>query len=377
MILPEKGYKRIAIIAMYAIFAIIISVIFIKYLLKCLLPFIVAFFLSHMTRKSVLWLGNNIHFKRSFSVFIITSSLLSAVYLTAYFFISIIISELSGIGTLLNEENITALFSKPANIIITFIQKVFPKLSGEISKLVFDIASDIESLLTSVLEIILPIMGEVAVNILSALPKIFLFTGVLIIATFYFSCDYEKITEFIKLQLPVKTKVIIIELKKQFFTTVLHIIKAYTLLVGLTFIQLLTGFLIAGIDYPLILALFISLIDVLPVLGTGTVLIPWSIILFLSGNSKTGLCILILYVIITITRQIAEPKILSNSVGLHPLVTLMSMYFGLNLIGVKGLFLFPFAMIIIKNLNEKGFIRLYKNPSSEKITNINQRRKNL
>ena len=164
------------------------------------------------------------------------------------------------------------------------------------------------------------------------------------------------------MQLSEKQAIFIRELKTQFFSTVVSIIKAYAILMGFTFIQLLTGFIVAGIDYPVLLALFISLIDILPVLGTGTVLIPWCIILFLSGNVKTGLCILILYVIITLTRQIAEPKVLGNSVGLHPLVTLISMYFGLKLIGVKGLFLFPLTMIIIKNLNDKGFIRLYINP---------------
>ena len=362
MILPEKGYKRIAVIVLYAFITFVISAVFIKYLLSCFLPFIIAFIFAQATRKTVLFLGNKLHFKRTFSVFIITVIFFSTIFLSAYFLISTAVSELSGHGTLLSNENITALFSKPANVIITFIHKNFPQLSYEVSGIISDIASDIDSMITTVLEAILPHIGEALVNVFSALPKIFLFTGVMIIAIFYFSCDYEKIISFIKLQLSEKQAIFIRELKTQFFSTVVSIIKAYAILMGFTFIQLLTGFIVAGIDYPLLLALFISLIDILPVLGTGTVLIPWCIILFLSGNVKTGLCILILYVIITLTRQIAEPKVLGNSVGLHPLVTLVSMYFGLKLIGIKGLFLFPLTMIIIKNLNDKGFIRLYINP---------------
>ena len=82
-----------------------------------------------------------------------------------------------------------------------------------------------------------------------------------------------------------------------------------------------------------------------------------------------------IYVIITVVRQIAEPKILGDCVGLHPIVTLMAMYFGIKLLGVYGLVLFPFAVIIVKNLNEKKSICLYKNPVSTQNENKKLMRK--
>lgn len=362
MILPEKGYKRIAIITFYVFLAVIITTIFLKYLLGCFLPFLIAFLFAHATRKITLKFCRKIHVKRNFSVFTVTILLLSAIFLLFYQLISITLKEVSSLVAQINNNDVTAIFSDTARIITSFIKKLFPSFSIETTEAIEALASNIDKLLLKALEALIPYFG----SIIGILPDIFLFIGVVIIAAFYFGCDYEKIASFIKLQFSQRKIIFIKELKSQLISTITKIVKAYTLLSALTFLQLLTGFIIAGIDYPLLLALLISIIDILPVLGTGTILIPWCAVLFLSGNIKTGLCILILYVIITITRQIAEPKILGNSVGLHPLVTLMAMYFGIKLIGIKGLFIFPFAMIIVKNLNEKGVIHLYRNPNNNK-----------
>lgn len=358
MLLPEKGYKRIIVIAFYAFLIIITTFIFLKYLLGCLLPFIIAFLFAHLTRKAILLFCKKIHVTRNFSVFTITVLFLSVIIFLICCLLSATINEISSLLERINNNDIIDVFADTSNVIISFIRGIFPSLSLETAEAIRSIASNIDKLLLSALEAFLPYIGSV----IGMFPGIFLFLGVMIIAIFYFGCDYEKITSFIKLQINSKKLAFIRELKTQLISTVAKVFKAYALLSALTFIQLLTGFIIAGIDYPLLLAFIISIIDILPVLGAGIVLIPWCIVLFISGNIKSGLCILILYVIIAITRQIAEPKILGNSVGLHPLVTLMSMYFGIKLIGVKGVFLFPFAMIIIKNLNEKGVIHLYKNP---------------
>ena len=86
-----------------------------------------------------------------------------------------------------------------------------------------------------------------------------------------------------------------------------------------------------------------------------------------------GLCLAALYGIITVIRQIAEPKILGSSVGMHPLATLLAMYIGLKLCGIGGLFLFPIGAVILKNLNESGFIRLYKMPETDSSESIKRK----
>ena len=367
MMHKENSFKKVGTITFYAFLAVVLSYVFIKYILVCILPFLLAFTIAHSTRRIVLFLGSKFRFKRSFSVFVITTAILAVFSSLIYLLLSKIISELSGLTKYISEDGISEFFTDTAKTASTFISGYFPKFARFFYEALKEIAGNIDRFFNTALETLLPFMGKSIMALIKAFPSFLLFTFVTLIAMFYFGNDYEKIISVVKLQLSEKQLKFICQLKNEFFSTLLKILRAYTVLLSLTFLQLLTGFIISGIRYPVILAVFISLIDILPVLGTGTILVPWCIILFLSGNVKTGLCILILYVIITVTRQIAEPKILGSSVGLHPLVTLMAMYFGLKLIGIKGLFIFPIVLIILKNLNEKGFIRLYKNPEKSNL----------
>ena len=98
----------------------------------------------------------------------------------------------------------------------------------------------------------------------------------------------------------------------------------------------------------------------MPILGTGAVLIPWSIINLILGNTKLGIGMLILYIVITAVRQTIEPKIVGQQIGLHPIITLVLMYVGAQLIGVLGLLLLPVIATIIKTLNDEGTIHLFK-----------------
>ncbi|HEX3026964.1 MAG TPA: AI-2E family transporter, partial [Clostridia bacterium] len=105
---------------------------------------------------------------------------------------------------------------------------------------------------------------------------------------------------------------------------------------------------------------FIALVDILPVLGTGTVMIPWAIIEMITGDVTMGLSIGVLYGVITLIRNIIEPKLVGYHIGLHPLVTLMAMFIGLSVMGVPGMFLFPITLIILKHMQDTGKIRIWK-----------------
>ena len=107
------------------------------------------------------------------------------------------------------------------------------------------------------------------------------------------------------------------------------------------------------IEYAFILAAAVAVIDLLPVLGTGTVLVPWSIILLAAGDTFKGIGILLLYLITVVVRNVAEPKVIGGQMGINPLFTLLAMFAGLKLFGFWGLFMFPIALIVI--------IKYYKN----------------
>lgn len=115
----------------------------------------------------------------------------------------------------------------------------------------------------------------------------------------------------------------------------------------ITFIELSISFLILRINHPFLIGFIISLIDILPVLGTGAVLIPWAIISILTQNISLGISLAIIYIIITVIRNFLEPKIISGNVGINPLFTLAAMFLGIKFFGITGLFILPITLIVI------------------------------
>ena len=116
--------------------------------------------------------------------------------------------------------------------------------------------------------------------------------------------------------------------------TIAKFIKAYSAIISITFLELSIGFWILGIPNPFLFGAMIAFIDILPILGTGAVLLPWSVIALVLGNTKIGIGMFILYIIITAVRQTIEPKIVGQQIGLHPIITLILMYVGAQLMGV-------------------------------------------
>ena len=129
----------------------------------------------------------------------------------------------------------------------------------------------------------------------------------------------------------------------------------------ITFLEVFIGLTVLGVRYAFLIALLTAVVDLMPVLGTGTVMIPWGIIDLIAGNYFMGIGLLVLYAIITVIRQILEPKIVGKYVGLYPLLALVSMYVGLKLFGLIGLFGLPLSIVIFDRLRRDGFINIGKN----------------
>lgn len=105
-----------------------------------------------------------------------------------------------------------------------------------------------------------------------------------------------------------------------------------------------------NIKYPLLAALGIGFVDALPILGSGTAMIPWAVISAINGDIQLALAVIILWVIMSIIRQFAEPRVVSKHIGIHPIFTLIAMYTGFKMIGVLGMFIGPIVLIILKNI---------------------------
>lgn len=181
------------------------------------------------------------------------------------------------------------------------------------------------------------------------LPRAIFFLIVLLLSSFYLSAEFQECNRMLISKLPKRAQAVLCDLKKQVRAYGLCYLRAYSLLLLLTFAELSLGFLILGVRYAFTLALVISLLDFLPVLGVGTVLLPWSAGLLLLGDYRSALGLVILWGAVTLVRQLVEPHIVSRSIGQHPLVTLVTLYVGFRLFGLVGMLVLPFLVMLLQN----------------------------
>ena len=193
----------------------------------------------------------------------------------------------------------------------------------------------------------------------SSLPNLVIAFFFAIISSFFFNADYQRIISFFIRQLPDKGAQIVFTARHYFTDTIARFAIAYGKIMLLTFFDLTIGLHILGIENALVIAFLIAIFDVLPVLGTGGIMIPWILICFLNKQMKTCVGLLILYLVITVIRNIIEPKIVGKQIGLHPLLMLLCMYLGAKLFGFLGIFILPILILILQNLNDNGILHLY------------------
>ena len=160
--------------------------------------------------------------------------------------------------------------------------------------------------------------------------------------------------------------------------------KAYSLIMLITFVEVFGGLTIlrlAGIfesEYITYIAIITAIIDIIPILGTGTVLLPWTAYSLIVGNYGMAIGLIIMYVVITVIRQIIEPKLVAGQLGLSPVITVTAMFLGLKFLGILGVFAAPLAVIMLKLLADEGIIHLWKSPviyAAEKAEREKQNKK--
>jgi len=187
-----------------------------------------------------------------------------------------------------------------------------------------------------------------------AVPGVVIAVLVMIISTFFIALDYEVIMGFGEKHLPVVWKERIKRVWVYLTGTLFVVLRAYLLIMTLTFCELSVLFLIFKISNPFLKALGIAIFDILPVLGTGGIMIPWAVISFVTGKVAMGIKLVVIYGIVTVVRNYAEPKIVGTQLGLHPVVTLLSMFIGLRLFGVVGMMGFPITISYLWKQNQEA-----------------------
>lgn len=187
------------------------------------------------------------------------------------------------------------------------------------------------------------------------IPIAFIYITITILSTYFICADKFYILDQLEHHVPRLWVKRFGKHLREIITVLGNYLKAEAILVATSFFIVLIGLTIGkftglNIEYPLITALGIAFVDALPIVGSGTIMIPWAIFASIDGNISLALLLIGLYVITIIIRQVVEPKLISNKIGIHPIFTLIAMYTGFKIIGVVGLFLGPIILIILKNI---------------------------
>ena len=356
--MTEKVKKRRDMIINVAFVAMIFGLIFffVKYLFGVTAPFLLSFFfavcLQRPLRKLDKKTNNKMHtFWSMFLVIVVLAVIIGPVVLILSLIGKEIVEFVSFLGEELNDlPNFLATLQKEIISLLKFLPDgIYTSVSDKItifftnlindfdlSKLNIDIKSITNGLTSGITGVY---------SVVKSIPSAILSLVIGIIAWIFFTKDYNYIVGFIKRQLPEGKKNLLSETKQIFSKTILKMLRAYGIIMFITFCELFLGLSILNLigvmnnGYVFMIAIAIAVFDILPVAGSGGILIPWAVVSLILGSYPKAIGLIVIYVVITVIRQYIEPKIVGSSLGVHPIVTLAGLYFGLKLFGFMGMFI--------------------------------------
>ncbi len=209
--------------------------------------------------------------------------------------------------------------------------------------------SNMRGNLYSIIEPATSAVINAATRVAKSLPNIFIFAVIMIMATYFMCTDRENIRRFWRKILPKPVLKRAVYIKNDLIRACGGYIKAQGILMCITFVVMLIGLSVIGVESSALIGFIIAFVDAIPVLGTGTILIPWAVISLIGGKYFFALGLVIIYAISFLIRRFSEPKIISEQIGLHPLLTLVSIYVGLKAVGISGMIFGPIVAIIVVN----------------------------
>lgn len=332
-----------------------------RYILVLFLPFLLAFGLALITRPPVVFLSRRGCPEKLAAVLVTLLAMLSVGTLT-YLLGSRLLLEVRDLILFLIEDSadpegrIAAFLSffKGARERIPFLDRLLE--ANFLQYFIEDPEAFVAERFRELLANLSAKVTGLAVGVIGALPSVLLFLLVLLISCFYFAVEYKTVGRALGRLIPkglsghVPDRFKQSDWRDRAGRAIRGYIRAYFLLFLLTVAELLIGFWILGIEYAFLLAILTAILDLLPVLGVGTVLVPYALLSFMMGDTFLGAGLLILYGVMTVVRQVVEPHLVGKSLGLHPILMLISFYAGWKLFGVAGVFIGPLLGMLVKAL---------------------------
>ncbi len=316
--------------------------------LRWLMPFVLAFATAALLQRPLRWMSQRTHVPRGFLSGLLVALLVSAVA-----------AAVGGVGWWLwrnavtwvgNEAWINGVADRLAaawETLGNFGERVFARLSPATQAALQRVIEELPTTEGVLGEWLREGAGWLARFAVGSLPSLLFSFFVWVLATAFLTGDFPRVVTFLRRCVPVRWRGKVSELRGLCSGTAVKIAKAYLVLFGVTFLELCVGLWLLRVSGALWLALLTALVDVLPVLGVGAVLLPWAAVTALTGEWRMAAWLLVLYLAVLLVRNVLEPRLISHRVGLPPSATLFFAYVGLRVAGAVGLLVAPLAAAVV------------------------------
>lgn len=312
-------------------------------------PFIIAIVISLVLDKVVEYAVKKIKVPRKVVGTILVLLVYGVLILLIYVIVSMLLKEAISIaGDLPNMfEYIKSKYDLIYEKYIIAINNIPTSITEKIYEIGIEFFSNASNYITKLFNTIL--------SFIMFIPNILVYAVITLLATLFLVTDRRRLSMYVHDIFPKRFVRKLSNIFNGIITSLSQYLKAQLTMICITFVELLIAFIILKQNYPFTLALIIAIIDAFPILGVGGVLIPWGIYSAITGNMSLGIGLLITYAVIIVVRQLIEPRIVSNNLGVHPFLTLISMYIAFKIFGIVGLIIGPIVMVIFKNVFSQLF----------------------
>lgn len=347
-----KKYSRILLNIWIPLMLWILACILIPKLLSFFMPFVIGWLLAMMANPLVRMMEKHIKLTRKYGSVVITVAALALVITLIYLVIIKLAGELSGFIS--DFPRIYGTVSADVKEAWSQIEHLFEFLPQKLQDSLTQFTENLGSMVTALVQDFAMPTVEVAGNVAKKIPNALVYFIITILSSYFFLAEREVILEFIKKHMPKAVHDYMGYFKKD----VKHLIGGYFAaqfkIMFVVAVVLAVGFFILQVDYAALLAVLVAILDFLPIFGTGTVLIPWAVLKVLSGEYAFAAGLALLYVATQVVRQLIQPKIVGDTMGIPPLMTLFLLFLGFKFKGIAGMILAVPVGLVVINLCKYG-----------------------
>jgi sporulation integral membrane protein YtvI len=368
-----KIYVKVA-MNLFTALAIVLLCIFL--LPRCIwffMPFILGWIISLIASPVVRFFEEKLKVKRKAMTAVVIVAVLAAVVLLVYLLIAKLVRE--GVNFINELPDIW-------NTILAELNKVGANLQGVYDRMPTDMQATIDHIILEMGDYMSNIMGEIELpsfkavgNVAKQIPDIFLSVVMCLLSAYFFVADKGYMAAAAEKFIPTSVRYHFDLIRRSFRNAVGGYFRAQFKIECWIYILLVIGLMILGVDYAFLVAFGIAVLDFLLVFGTGTVMVPWAVIELLSENYRMMFGLIAIWLIGQLVRQVIQPKIVGDSIGMDAIPTLFLLYIGYRVAGVLGMILAVPIGIILVNLYEEGVFDTTKQSLRILVAGFNHFRK--